>query len=86
MCSQSITAHMGSLPHAFIGTSVIDEIRDDPYLVRVQVGALEEAQLAVHRQRAAEALAKQEALEQQGATDATSDAALSAEPAGKKEL
>jgi len=50
------------------------------------VGALEEAQLAVHRQRAAEALAKQEALEQQGGRDAASDTAVSAEPASKKEM
>ena len=53
--------------------------------VRVQVGALEEAQLAVHRQRAAEALAQQEALEKQGGAGAVPDAAAPSEPAGKKE-
>ena len=49
-----------------------------------QVGALEEAQLAVHRQRAAEALAKQEALAKHGGHTA-SGAAAPAETVGKKE-
>ena len=50
-----------------------------------QVGALEEAQLAVHRQRAAEAFAKQEALKRHGGGGAPSDAAVPSELAGKKQ-
>ena len=71
MCSQSVTAFCGQLTICiYLELLYLIPRVVNTYDVRIQVGALEEAQLAVHRQRAAEALTKQEALEKQGATDA----------------